>query len=317
MNSTLSRELIEGAYARIAPHVRRTPTLDLPLGAMSPSAEVSLKLELLQRTGSFKPRGAFNNALKNNVPAAGLAAASGGNHGIAVAHVAKTLGVPAFIFVPRTASPIKIQAIQALGAHLTLCGESYDEAQSHCLAHASQTGALHVHPFDDESTIAGQGTIGLEWEAQRPDLDAILVAVGGGGLISGIASWYAQTGVRVIGVEPIGASTLHDALKSGEPVTVQVNSIAADSLGPKRVSKRVYDICASEVESVVLVTDDAIGQAQTKLWRDFRLVAEPGGATALAALLCGAFVPKTGSRIGVLLCGSNANLSELSLAPQT
>lgn len=308
MSSAISREAIEAAHARIGDFVRKTPVLELPRGELSDRARVCLKLELLQRTGSFKPRGAFNNVLQREVPAAGIAAASGGNHGIAVAHVARTLGIRATLFVPESASRVKIEAIRSLGADLRLHGTSYDEAQSACLDHVARAGALHVHPFDDEATIAGQGTIGKEWEAQCPGLDAVLVATGGGGLVSGIASWYAGRGVKVIAVEPMGANALHASMAAGHPVAIQVRSIAADSLGPSRVSDRVHEICASSVDRVVLVSDDAIVRAQALLWQAYGLIAEPGGTTALAALLDGAFVPAPGNRVGVLLCGRNAAL---------
>lgn len=312
MTDRVTRADIECAYDRIKSHVRATPVLELPPGAAMNNVHISLKLELLQCTGSFKPRGAFNNALLHAVPKGGVAAASGGNHGIAVAHVARTLGHHATIFVSGGASRVKIEAIKALGADIRICGNSYDDAQLACMNHVTQTGALHIHPFDDEATIAGQGTIGLEWERQSPGLDTILVAAGGGGLVSGIASWYAGQGVKVIAVEPEGANALHASMLAGVPVPVTVQSIAADSLGPKIVSARVHDICSGLLERVVLVSDSAIRAAQAHLWNNYRLVTEPGGATAFAALLSGSYVPTPGSRIGVLLCGGNADLSNIT-----
>lgn len=311
MTIAVTRSDIEEAYGRIKGHIRPTPVLELPPGTAMKHAHLSLKLELLQCTGSFKPRGAFNNALLRGVPKGGIAAASGGNHGIAVAHVARTLGHQATIFVSGGASRVKIEAIQALGADLRICGSSYDDAQQACLQHVAQSGALHIHPFDDEATIAGQGTIALEWERQSPGLDAILVATGGGGLVSGIASWYAGQGVKVIAVEPEGANAMHAALSAGRPVPVSVQSIAADSLGPKSVSARVHDICSKWLDSVVLVPDGAIRDAQAHLWKNYRLVTEPGGATAFAALLGGFYVPSPGHRVGVLLCGGNADLAHI------
>lgn len=309
MTFAVTRAEIENAYDRIKSHIRATPVLELPHGAALKDVHLSLKLELLQYTGSFKPRGAFNNALLRGVPDSGVAAASGGNHGIAVAHVARSLGKPATIFVSGGASPIKIEAIQALGANLHVCGNSYDDAQQACTAYAAQTGVLQIHPFDDNTTIAGQGTIGLEWSRQSPGLDTIVVAAGGGGLVSGIASWYAGQGVKIIAVEPEGANALHASMRSGQPVPVAVQSIAADSLGPKMVSVRVHHICSHLLDRVVLVPDRAIRDAQAHLWRHYRLVTEPGGATAFAALLGGYCTPPPGSRVGVLLCGGNEDLA--------
>jgi len=304
----MKRDDIESAYARIAPHIRRTPLME--------AAGVSLKLEGLQHTGSFKPRGAFNNLLSRSVPAAGVAAASGGNHGAAVAYAAQKLGLPAKVFVPDIAAPVKIEKIRSYGADIHVEGRTYFDALALCDAYVAESGALAVHAYDSPQTVAGQGTVGLEWERDLaalglPRLDVALVAVGGGGLISGVAAWFAGR-TRVIGVEPSGSRALHAALEAGRPVDVEVKSLAADSLGARRVGALNFDICREAVERVVLVDDDAIRAAQRKLWRDFNLVAEPGGAAAYAALLSGGCRPAQGERVGVLICGANADFAALA-----
>lgn len=306
----MTRAEIEAAAARIAGHVRVTPEWSLP-GAFGHDGRVSLKLELFQHAGSFKARGAFNTLLGSAVPAAGVAAASGGNHGAAVAFAARALGHRARIFVPEISSPAKIAAIRAFGAEIVVGGARYADAQEACDRFVAENGALRVHPFDADATIAGQGTLAREWDAQVPDLDSVLVAAGGGGLISGLASWWKGTGVRVIGVEPEGSRTLHAALEAGGPVDVAVDSVAADSLGARNVGARVHAICAEAVDHVCLVPDAAITAAQGLLWRDWRLATEPGGATALAALLAGAYRPRPGERVGVLVCGGNVDLAKL------
>ena len=297
---------IHAAAQRIAPYVRRTPVLDLGRGGFG-GATVNLKLEFLQHAGSFKPRGAFNNLLSQVVPAAGVAAASGGNHGIAVAHAAQALGHKARIFVPEISSPAKIAAIREHGAELVIAGQRFAEAQAACDAYAAESGALTVHPYDSWLTIAGQGSVGLEWQDQVHGLDAVLVAVGGGGLIAGIAAWFGRT-VRVVGVEPEGSQCLNASLAAGEPVDVSVESIAADSLGARNCGPRVFEVAAKSVDHVVLVPDEAIRDAQRQLWQDYRMAIEPGGATAFAALQSGYYAPSDGERIGVLVCGANVTL---------
>ena len=304
----MTRDEIEAAHARIARHVRRTPLLE--------AEGVSLKLECLQHTGSFKPRGAFNNLLSRTAPAAGVATASGGNHGAAVAYAARKLGLPAKVFVPEIAAPVKIEKIRGYGADIHVEGRSYFDALALCDAYVAASGALAVHAYDSPQTVAGQGTVGLEWEQDLgqlglPALDAVLVAVGGGGLVSGVAAWFAGR-ARVIGVEPEGSRALHAALEAGGPVDVEVKSVAADSLGARRVGALNFDICRSAVERVALVGDEAIRAAQRKLWRDFNIVAEPGGAAAYAALTSGAYQPAKGERLGVLVCGANADLAALA-----
>jgi threonine dehydratase len=304
MAHALPRAAIEAARARIAPHVRRTPAWTLP-SAFGHPGPVSLKLEFLQHAGSFKARGAFNTLLSQPVPEAGVAAASGGNHGAAVAYAAKELGARCRIFVPEISSPAKLAVIRAHGGDVVIGGARYADAQEACDLYVAETGALRVHPFAARTTIAGQGTVGLEWEEDAA-LDTVLVAVGGGGLIAGIASWYAGR-ARVVGVEPEGSRALHAALEAGGPVDVEVDSVAADSLGARNVGDLVFGICRENVDHVALVTDDAIRAAQTLLWRDWRMATEPGGAAALAALLSNAYRPRPGESVGVLLCGANVD----------
>jgi threonine dehydratase len=305
MSLAVSRADIERVHSVIAPHIRMTPTAKMSGVEFGlPPFPLTLKLEQLQHAGSFKTRGAFANLLTRNPPAAGVVAASGGNHGAAVAYAAKTLGMPARIFVPTVSSPAKIDRIRSYGADLTVVGERYAEALAASIEWSRTSGAMPVHAFDQIETIAGQGTLGLELTLQAPGLDTVLVAVGGGGLIGGIAAWYGSR-TRVVGVEPEGAPTLHDALKAGRPVDAPTGSVAADSLAPKRVGELMFPIAQAHVTRVVLVGDDAILQAQRTLWEGLRLVAEPGGSTAFAALLSGAYQPAEGERVGVVISGAN------------
>jgi threonine dehydratase/predicted RNase H-like nuclease len=311
-SSPVTRPMIEEAAARIAGHARVTPVMRLGGGAFGTQADVSLKLECLQHAGSFKTRGAFNNLLSLPVPAAGVSAASGGNHGAAVAYAAMKRGVKATIFVPEISPAAKIETIKRFGADVVVGGAQYDDAQAACDRFVAETGALKIHPFSAVETIAGQGTLGREWDSQEPDLDTVLVAVGGGGLISGIASWFAGSKVKVVGVEPEGSRALQAALDAKGPVEVKVASVAADSLGARNVGQLVYDVTRNSVDHVALVPDTAITEAQGVLWRDFRLALEPGGAAALGALLCGAYKPAKGERLGVLVCGANVDLAKLA-----
>ena len=305
MAAPIDRSDIERVHDLIAPYVRRTPIIDVDgadVGA--PGLRVTLKLELLQRSGVFKTRGAFTNLLTRDIPRVGVVAASGGNHGAAVAFAAMTLKIPARIFVPTVASPAKIAHIRSYGADLVVVGDRYADALAASEEWAAESGALRIHAFDQRQTLLGQGTLGLELESQAPDLDTLLVAVGGGGLIGGIASWFAGR-VRIVGVEPDGAPTLFEAFKAGRPVDAPAGSIAADSLAPKRVGELMFPIARAHVERVVLVTDDAIRRAQQTLWDALRIVAEPGGSAAFAALQSGAYVPAAGERIGIVICGGN------------
>lgn len=306
------RPMIEAAGDRIAGHARTTPVMRLGTGAFGSRADVSLKLECLQHAGSFKTRGAFNNLLSLEVPAAGVAAASGGNHGAAVAYAAGKRGLKATIFVPEISPAAKVEAIRRFGADVRIGGAQYDDAQAACDRFVAETGALKIHPFSARETIAGQGTLGREWQRQEPDLDTVLVAVGGGGLISGIGAWFAGSSVKVVGVEPEGSRALQAALEAKGPVTVTVASVAADSLGARNVGQLVYDVCKDAVDHVALVADAAITEAQRVLWRDFRLAVEPGGAAALGALLAGSYKPQPGERLGVLVCGANVDLTKLA-----
>ena len=296
---------IAETYEIIRPHVRRTPVVDVDGGDFGlEGARLVLKLELLQHTGSFKSRGAFANLLTREVPGAGVAAASGGNHGVAVAFAAQKLGIRARIFVPRVASPAKLARIRDYGAELVITGERYADALAASEQWVAESGALPVHAYAQVETLLGQGTVGLELEEQAPALDSLLVAVGGGGLIGGIAAWYTGR-VDIVAVEPEAAPTLSMALEAGRPVDAPAGGIAADSLAPKRVGELMFPLAQSYVRRVALVSDDAIRAAQTALWNVLRVVAEPGGAAALAALLSGRYQPKAGERVGVLICGGN------------
>jgi threonine dehydratase len=295
----LAAEEIAAVEQRIRPYVRLTPTIDLD--------GVTLKLEYMQHAGSFKTRGAFTNLLTRTIPAAGVAAASGGNHGAAVANAAKTLGVACSIFVPTVSSQVKVDRIRSFGATLHIVGENYSDSRVHCEEYVHESGALGVEAFDSRETLLGQATLGLELE-QQAQLDTVLVAVGGGGLIGGIASWYAGR-VKIVAVEPEGAPTLRDAFAAGKPVDAPTGSIAADSLAPRRIGELVFPIAKRYVSEVVLVSDDDIRDAQRTLWDRARIVAEPGGATAYAALLSKKYVPKTGERVGVVVSGGNTVVS--------
>src|ERR1041385_4305994 len=306
---------IRAAYARIKPHVRRTPVIraegaDLGLSLRHP---LTFKLEFLQHSGTFKPRGAFNNLLSRAVPKAGVAAASGGNHGAAVAYAAQRLGHKATIFVPDVSSPVKVARIKSYGADVRVGGARYADALDACNAFVKTGGALSVHAYDAAETIAGQGSVGLEWEEDAPQMDTVLVAVGGGGLIAGIAAWYARR-VKVVGVEPEGSRCLHASLEAGKPVDVPVESIAADSLGARNPGQLVFDIAKANVDHVALVSDEAIVATQRLLWEKLRVAAEPGGAAALAALTSGAYQPLPDEKVGALLCGANVDLAKLSVA---
>ena len=303
---------IEAARVRIAPHVRRTPVLDLAPGVLGVDHPLTVKLELLQVTGSFKPRGAFNRMLTGDVGSAGVVAASGGNFGLAVGHAAVTLGHRAEIFVPATSPASKIEKVRATGALVRVVDGYYDDASSAAAERRAVTGAVWMHPFDQPAVVAGQGTIGAELSEQVAGADTVLVAVGGGGLIAGIASWFAGSAVHVVGVEPETSRSLQAALQQGEPVQVPVSGRAADSLGARRVGDIAFAVAnAGHVADTVLVSDEAILAAQRALWRELRIFAEPGGAAALAAVREGAYVPADGERVVVLVCGSNGDPSDV------
>lgn len=295
------KSAITEAENRIAPHVRRTPVLTATLPGLPP---IALKLEHLQHTGSFKARGAFNSLLSLPVPAAGVVAASGGNHGAAVAYAASRLGHRVKVFVPELAGPAKIGLVRRSGADLTVVPGAYHNALAAAEAHAAQTGAMQIHAFDAPATVAGQGTLFREWEAQEPDADTVLIAVGGGGLIGGAAAWFG-TRRKIVAVEPVNAPTLNRALAEGPEVEVAVSGVAASALGSRRIGRIGYDLCTAAGVQSVLVSDDDILAAQALLWQGLRQWVEPGGATALAALLSGAYRPDPGERVAVLLCGAN------------
>jgi threonine dehydratase len=305
VRNAVNPEQITSCEKLIRPYVRRTPVIEINAAdAGLETRKLCLKLELLQHSGSFKARGAFANLLACNVPAAGVVAASGGNHGAAVAYAAMKLKLPAKIFVPRVASPAKVQRIREYGADLVIEGDRYADALAASEEWAQQTGAMPVHAFDQVETMLGQGTIGIELDEQAPDIDSLLVSVGGGGLIAGIAAWYAGR-IKVVGVEPFASPTLTKALEAGRPVDAEAGGIAADSLAPRRVGDRVFPIAKKFVQSTVLVSDEAIVRAQNVLWEVMRVVAEPGGAAAISALLSGAYQPKTGERVAAVISGGN------------
>jgi len=305
LDNPVNRESIAAAYQLIRPHIRRTPVMeangsDFGLDAVA----LTFKLEFMQHAGVFKARGAFANLLMRKIPPVGICAASGGNHGVAVSYAAMKRGVRAKIFLPTVSSPAKIARIREYGAELVVSGDLYADALAASEAYIAQSGALPVHAFDQAETLLGQGTVGLELEEQAPHLDTLLVAVGGGGLIGGIAAWYASR-IRVVAVEPELSPTLERALAAGRPVDAPAGGIAADSLAPRRVGELMFPIAQRHIERVVLVTDDAIRHAQKALWSTLRIVAEPGAAAPLAALLSGRYRPQPGERVGVLICGAN------------
>ncbi|HSS27646.1 MAG TPA: threonine/serine dehydratase [Usitatibacter sp.] len=301
----LDRESIAAAYERISPHVRATPVIEADGADFGlPGLRLVFKLEYLQHAGSFKTRGAFNQLLTRQIGPTGVVAASGGNHGVAVSYASMKLAIPATIFVPTVASAAKIEQIRGYGAKLVVGGDRYDDALRASEAFVQSSGATPIHAFDQWETLQGQGTVGLEWERQSPGMDAILVAVGGGGLIGGITGWFAGR-VPIVGVEPEEAPTLTRALEAGEPVDAPAGGVAADSLAPKRVGTLMFEFAKRHL-TTVLVSDDAIRDAQRALWKTMRVVAEPGGAAAFAGLASGAWKPQpTQKKIGILVCGAN------------
>ena len=306
MSIAITRDAIAAAERLIRPHIRRTPVIGIDRAdfGLDPGP-LLFKLEFLQHTGSFKPRGAFANLLTRAVPDAGIVAASGGNHGIAVAYAASRLGVKATIFVPPVTSSVKQDRIRSYGAELAVVGPLYADALVASQELAARTGAMQIHAYDQPETLLGQGSVGLELEQDAPDIDPLLVAVGGGGLIGGLAAWHTGR-IRIIGVEPEAAPTLHAAFEAGRPVDAPAGGIAADSLAPRRIGELMFPIARQYVERVALVSDEAIAAAQRALWDRLRIVVEPGGAAALAALLSGSYRPAPDERIAILLCGANS-----------
>jgi threonine dehydratase len=309
----LGRRGVRDAALRVAPYVRRTPVVVLAGEGAGLQHDIVLKLEGMQHSGSFKVRGAFNTLLSQPVPAAGVLAASGGNHGAAVAYAAQRLGHPAEVFVPQAAPEAKLQRIRRYGARVTAVGADYAEAYEASLEQERRSGALRVHAYDQPEVVLGQGSVAVELSEQAPELDVLLVAVGGGGLIAGCASWYTDS-LRVVAVETVGAPTLHRARQAGAPVDVEVSGVAADALGARRLGALAHEVAQRYVDDAVLVDDDAVLAAQRLLWDELRVLAEPGGATALAALLSGAHVAGPGDRVGVLVCGANVDPSTWSAA---
>ena len=295
-----TRDEISAAARRIDGLVRRTPVVDLD--------GITLKLEMLQHAGSFKSRGAFNTVLAQPVRPTRLVAASGGNHGLAVAHVGAALGIPTDVFVPDIAAPVKVQAIRDRGATVHQGGADYAAALAASEVLATENGVLAIHAYDAALTLAGQGTVARELSEQAPDLDVVTVAVGGGGLIGGISAWYAGTATTVVAVEPELCPALHDALAAGEPVPSPVGGIAADALGATQVG--LLGFAAAREARSVLVSDEDIAAARRTLWRELRLAVEPAGATAYAALQTGA-VDFRDQRVGVIVCGGNTDPSAL------
>jgi threonine dehydratase len=313
LTTLVTRDRIAEVERLIRPYIRRTPLVAVDAADFGlPSSPLYLKLEFMQHSGSFKARGAFANLLLRNVPSAGVVAASGGNHGVAVAYAARQLGVQAAIFVPSITSPAKVDRIRAYGAETVVGGDRYADALAASQQRIAETGALGIHAFDQIETLLGQGTVGLEIEADASDADTLLLAVGGGGLIGGVASWLGGR-TRIVAVESDGAPTLHAAFAAGQPVDAPAGGIAADSLAPKRVGDLAFPIIQAHVEpEVVLVTDDEIRAAQVALWNVLRIVAEPGGAAAFAALLSQRYRAAAGERVAVLVCGGNTTAVNFS-----
>lgn len=319
MTATITRDRIAATERVIRPHIRRTPALEtggydfgLPRGSLI------FKLELCQHAGSFKTRGAFANLLTRTIPPAGVVAASGGNHGAAVAYAAGKLRIPARIFVPTVSSAAKVDKIRSFGATLVVGGDRYADALAASEQWALESGALQIHAFDQVETLLGQGTLGLELEEQAPDLDTLFVAVGGGGLIGGVAAWYADrvetSAMKIIGVEPKAAPTLAYALRAGHPVDAPAGGIAADSLAPRRVGELIFPIAQKSISDVILVSDESIAKAQEELWSTLRIAAEPGGAAAFAALSARHYTPREGERVGVIVSGGNTTAVNFSIS---
>lgn len=309
----ITRSDVAAAASRIRAHVRRTPVAEVDPGAFG-AGEMWLKLEFMQHSGSFKARGAFNRILaaveRGELPPAGVIAASGGNAGLAVAYAAKTLGVPAEVYVPTTAPAVKVAKLRTLGATVVQRGSEYAEAYEAATKRAADSGALFCHAYDHVDICAGQGTVGLELLDQVHSVDTVLIAVGGGGLMAGVAA--ALDGhAGVVAVEPTRIPTLHAALAAGGPVDVEVSGVAADSLGARRVGTIAYEVAVGCDVRSVLVTDESIIAARKLLWDRHRVVVEHGTAAALAALTSGAYQPARGERVAVLLCGANTDPSDL------
>ena len=320
--SKITPERIRSTDRLIRPHIRTTPIIEASTAdfRLNP-AQLIFKLELCQHAGSFKVRGAFANLLSREIPAAGVVAASGGNHGVAVAFAGKKMQKPVKVFVPTVASPAKIEKIRSYGADLVIGGERYADALAASELWIQESGAQPIHAYDQVETLLGQGTLGLEFEQQVPELDTLLVAVGGGGLIGGIAAWFServQNGtMKIVGVEPEAAPTLTYALRAGHPIDSPAGGIAADSLAPRQVGQLMFPLAQKYVSEVILVSDESIREAQEALWAVLRIAAEPGGAAAFAALLSHSYTPRPGERVGVILCGGNTTAVDFRQEPRS
>lgn len=312
------RPAIEDAVRRLvtapAGFLRRTPLWKLPasaLGLDAPDAEVWLKLEHLQASGSFKARGMMNRLLANRIPDSGVVVASGGNAGIATAAAAKALGVRCQVFLPGVSPEAKRARLRALGAEVVVVGEVYADALAACLERQAQTGALLTHAYDQPEVVAGAGTLGHEIEDQGGLPDAVLVSVGGGGLIGGLAGWFERR-TRVVALEPERAPTLFRAREAAAPVDVEVGGIAADSLGARRIGSIAWEITQRQVRDALLLSDDAIRAAQQWLWKELKLAVEPAAALPLAALQTGAWRLRAGETACLIVCGANVDPAALA-----
>lgn len=308
----ITRTDVEAARERIAGRVRRTPHLAMDAGF---GGAGWFKLEHLQHTGTFKARGAFNRILGaaedgSLDPKVGVVVASGGNAGLANAFAAAALGVPATVFVPENAPKVKVEKLRTYGAQVVLRGTEYAMAYEAAIEHAEATGAVYCHAYDQPAIVAGAGTLGLEVLEDLQEVDTIVLAVGGGGLMAGVAA-ASEGRARVVGVEPLTIPTLHTALAEGRPTDVDVSGIAVDSLGARRIGDIAFEVATRTGVQSVLVTDDDITRARRILWDTYRLVVEHGAATAFAALTSGAHVPAAGERFVVVLCGANTDPSTL------
>lgn len=302
---------VAAAADRIRGYVRTTPIVELTPGTFGVEAALVLKLELLQHTGSFKPRGLFYRALSQEVPAAGLVIASGGNAALALLHVGRQLGHRVEVFVPETAPAAKVANLHRYGAGVYQVGANFADAVVASEHRAAQTGALLMHAYDQTEIVAGQGTVGLELEQQYPDLDTVLVACGGGGLVGGIATWF-DGRVRVVAVEAEGSPTLASAREAGERVTISPSGVAADALGASQIGAIAWEVAQRAVDEVVVVPGDAISDARQRLWDELRICAEPGAAAPLAALTSGGYLPEPDERIAMIVCGGNSDPVSLS-----
>jgi len=305
VGTVVTRHGIRTVEPIIRPYLRHTPVITVDRADFGlPPGPLVLKLELLQHAGSFKARGAFANLLLRDMPAAGVVAASGGNHGAAVAFAARALGIPARIYVPHVSSPAKVARIRSYGADLVVTGDTYSDALAASQEWTATSGALAIHAYDQAETMLGAGSLGLELAEQAPDATQVLASVGGGGLLAGVSTWYAGR-AQVVGVEPEGAPTLTAAMRAGRPVDAETGSVAVDSLAPRQIGELTFAIIRRNAAQVLLVDDDAILRTQQLLWETLRVVAEPGGCTALAALVSGRCEPAPGETVAVVISGAN------------